>query len=175
MAAVRAARRSGGKRLTGTDTLRITTEIYDALPEALQDHFDALEDDRMGVTVYDMRSISTEELDASLQTYGITWDRAASLQRIRDDKANFPLNRIEYSDAEVLIDMDSLGITNNKRVFAASVFGDVSGFTAYIDQAVEDNEAKTALRVLHAIRKEMASIVKHDFGGTVNLRPSCLP
>jgi class 3 adenylate cyclase len=153
------------KIMTGTDTLRITTEIYDALPEALQDHFDALEDDRMGVTVYDMRSISTEELDASLQTYGITWDRAASLQRIRDDKANFPLNRIEYSDAEVLIDMDSLGITNNKRVFAASVFGDVSGFTAYIDQAVEDNEAKTALRVLHAIRKEMASIVKHDFGG----------
>jgi class 3 adenylate cyclase len=153
------------KIMTGTDTLRITTEIYDALPEALQDHFDALEDDRMGVTVYDMRSISTEELDASLQTYGITWDRAASLQRIRDDKANFPLNRIEYSDAEVLIDMDSLGITNNKRVFAASVFGDVSGFTAYIDQAVEDNEAKTALRVLHAIRKEMASIIKHDFGG----------
>jgi len=30
--------------------------------------------------------------------------------------------------------MDSLGIRNNKRVLAASVFGDVSGFTAYIDR-----------------------------------------
>jgi class 3 adenylate cyclase len=112
-----------------------------------------------------MRSVSTEDLDASLKAYGITWDRAASLQRIKDDKAIYPLNQIEYSDAEVLIDMDSLGIKNNKRVLAASVFGDVSGFTAYIDKAAAENDAKAALRVLHAIRKEMASIVKHDFGG----------
>jgi class 3 adenylate cyclase len=153
------------KILTGTDALRITAEVYDALPKTLQDHFDALEDDRLGVTVYDMRSVSTDDLDASLKAYGITWDRAASLQRIRDDKANYPLNKIEYSDAEVLIDMDSLGIRNNKRVLAASVFGDVSGFTAYIDKAAAESNAKAALRVLHAIRKEMASIVKHDFGG----------
>jgi class 3 adenylate cyclase len=153
------------KIMTGTDTLRITTDVYDALPESLQDYFVALEDDRLGITVYDMGSISLEDLDALLQAYGISWDRAASLQRIKDDKANFPLNKIEYSDAEVLIDMDSLGIRNNKRVLAASVFGDVSGFTAYIDKAAEENNAKAALRVLHSIRKEMASIVKHDFGG----------
>jgi class 3 adenylate cyclase len=153
------------KIMTGTDTLRITADVYDALPETLQGHFDAVGDDRLGVTVYDMRSVSTEDLDASLQAYGITWDRAASLQRIKDDKANYPLNKIDYSDAEVLIDMDSLGIGNNKRVLAASVFGDVSGFTAYIDKAAAENDAKAALRVLHAIRKEMASIVKHDFGG----------
>jgi hypothetical protein len=97
------------KILTGTGALRVTSEIYDALPEALQDYFDAVEDDRLGVPVYDMGSVSTEDLDASLNAYGITWDRAASLQRIRDDKANYPLNKIEYSDAEVLIDMDSLG------------------------------------------------------------------
>lgn len=151
--------------MTGTDTLRITTEVYDALPESLQDYFVALENDRLGITVYAMGSISLEDLDALLQTYRVSWDRAASLQRIKDDKANFPLNKIEYSDAEVLIDMDSLGIRNNKRVLAASVFGDVSGFTAYIDKAVEENNAKVALRVLHAIRKEMASIVKHDFSG----------
>ena len=153
------------KIMTGTDTLRITADVYDALPDSLQDYFVALEDSRLGITVYDMGSVSIEDLDALLQVYGITWDRAASLQRITDDKANFPLNKIEYSDAEVLIDMDSLGIRNNKRVLAASVFGDVSGFTAYIDKAAEDNDAKAALRVLHAIRKEMASIVKHDFGG----------
>lgn len=153
------------KIMTGTDTLRITTEVYDALPENLQGYFVALEDDRLGITVYDMGSFSLEDLDVLLQAYGVSWDRAASLQRIKDDKANFPLNKIEYSDAEVLIDMDCLGIGNNKRVLAASVFGDVSGFTAYIDKAAKENNAKAALRVLHAIRKEMASIVKHDFGG----------
>lgn len=153
------------KILTGTDSARVTSEIYYALPEGLQDYFEAVEDDRLGITVYDMRPISTEDLDAFLKTYGMTWDRAASLQRIKDDKANYPLNKIDYSDAEVLIDMDSLGIRNNKRVLAASVFGDVSGFTAYIDKAAAEGDAKAALRVLHAIRKEMASIVKHHFGG----------
>jgi class 3 adenylate cyclase len=45
------------------------------------------------------------------------------------------------------------------------LFADVSGFTRYIDAAESDIERKTALCVLHAIRKEMASVVKSDFGG----------
>jgi class 3 adenylate cyclase len=153
------------KILTGTDALRVTAAIYGALPESLQEYFMEMEDARLNATVYEMAGVSTEEMDALLQDYGILWDREASLQRLKDDKAIYPLNRIEYSDAEVLIDMDVLGITNNKRVLAASVFGDVSGFTAYIDRAAAEDNGKDALRVLHAIRKEMASIVKQDFGG----------
>jgi class 3 adenylate cyclase len=153
------------KILTGTDSLRVTAAIYDALPETLQDCFTAMEDSRLDVTVYAMNTVSTEEMDELLEEHGIAWDRAASLQRLKDDKLIYPLNRIEYSDAEVLLDIDSLGITNNKRVMAASVFGDVSGFTNYIDSAVGEDDEKTALRVLHAIRKEMSAIVRHDFSG----------
>ncbi|MBZ5489890.1 MAG: hypothetical protein LAO76_03045 [Acidobacteriia bacterium] len=153
------------KILTGTDGIRVTKTIYEALPDTLQPYFTEVEDSRLSVTVYEMGAVSTEEMDALLVEHGINWDRTASLQRLKDDKAMYPLNQIEYSDAEVLIDIDALGITNNKRVLAASVFGDVSGFTAYIDKAVGENSGKTALRVLHAIRKEMASIVKHDFSG----------
>jgi class 3 adenylate cyclase len=121
------------KILTGTDSLRVTAAIYDALPETLQDYFTAMEDSRLGVTVYAMNAVSTEEMDELLEEHGIAWDRAASLQPLKEDKLIYPLNRIEYSDAEVLLDIDSLGITNNKRVVAASVFGDVSGFTNYTD------------------------------------------
>ncbi len=153
------------KILTGTDALRITDAVYTALPESLKPYFTGMEDDRLNVVVYEMDSIPLEEMDALLEEHGIEWDSDASLQRLKDDKAIYPLNQIEYSDAEVLIDMDSLGITNNKRVEAASVFGDVSGFTAYIDKAKTEEERKTSLRVLHAIRKEMAAIVKHDFDG----------
>jgi class 3 adenylate cyclase len=153
------------KILTGTDALRVTAAIYEALPENLQGYFIEMEDVRLNATVYDMSGVGIEDMDTLLEEYGIRWDREASLQRLKDDKATFPLNRIEYSDADVLIDMDALGITNNKRVLAASVFGDVSGFTAYIDKAATENKGKDALRVLHAIRKEMASIVKQDFGG----------
>lgn len=119
---------------------------------------------RLDVTVYAMNAVSTEEMDELREEHGIAWDRAASLQRLKDDKLIYPLNRIKYSDAETLIDIDSLGITNNKRVLAASVFGDVSGFTNYIDSAGDD-DVKTALRVLHAIRKEMSAILRHDFSG----------
>lgn len=153
------------KIISGTDKLRVTTAIYDALPDTLQRYFTEVEDSRLDVTVYEMGDVPTADMEALLEQYGIDWDHETSLQRVRDDKTLYPLNQIEYSDAEVLIDIDSLGITNNKRVLAASVFGDVSGFTAYIDKAVGENNGKTALRVLHAIRKEMASLVKHDFSG----------
>jgi hypothetical protein len=100
------------KILTGTDSLRVTTAVYEALPETLQTYFTAVEDDRLGVTVYEINDISTEEMDQLLSEHDIDWDRAASLQRLKDDKLIYPLNRIEYSDAEVQIDIDALGITN---------------------------------------------------------------
>ncbi len=153
------------KILTGTDDIRVTEALYEALPESLQSYFTETTDDRYNATVYELGFISIEDLEALLEEHGIEWDRAASLQRLKDDKATYPLNQIEYSDAEVLVDIDSLGITNNKRVLAATVFGDVSGFTAYIDKSENQDALKTALRVLHAIRKEMASVVKHDFDG----------
>jgi class 3 adenylate cyclase len=45
------------------------------------------------------------------------------------------------------------------------LFGDVSGFTAYIESAETDDEKRDALRALHAIRKEMAQVVRKDFDG----------
>jgi class 3 adenylate cyclase len=153
------------KILTGTDSLRVTAAVYKALPETLQTYFTAVEDDRLDVTVYEIDDISTEEMDQLLAEHDIDWDREASLQRLKDDKLIYPLNHIDYSDAEVQIDIDALGITNNKRVLAASVFGDVSGFTRYIDRTMADDDGKAALRVLHAVRKEMSAIVRHDFSG----------
>jgi len=41
----------------------------------------------------------------------------------------------------------------------------VSGFTRYIDRTMADDDGKAALRVLHAVRKEMSAIVRHDFSG----------
>ena len=46
---------------------------------------------------------------------------------MKEDKLKFPLKDTAYSDADVAIDLDSLGITNNKRVKAVSLFADVDG------------------------------------------------
>ncbi len=153
------------KILTGTSSIRITKAVFEVLSEDLQAYFSEVEDARYNVTVYELGSVTTAEMEELLESADIVWDRDASLKRLKDDKLTYPLNRIEYSDAEVLIDIDSLGITNNKRVVAASVFGDVSGFTAHIDKASTDEKRKKSLRLFHAIRKEMAAVVRKDFKG----------
>jgi class 3 adenylate cyclase len=148
------------KIINKSGQLRLTKALYDVLPEKLQDYCLKINDD-----VYQIKNISQETLVELLEEYGISWDREASEKRIKDDKKRFPLKDIKYSSAKELINIDSLGITNNKRVDASSIFGDVTGFTAYIDGADTEDKQREALRVLHAIRKEMATVVKTDFEG----------
>lgn len=100
-----------------------------------------------------------------MEKYDVPWNREKSDERVKEDKRNHPLKDIDYSSANELIDLDSLSIWNNKRVLAASIFGDVTGFTAYIDRAETGEEKRKALRVLHAIRKEMATVVTVDCNG----------
>ncbi|MGA9142172.1 MAG: adenylate/guanylate cyclase domain-containing protein, partial [Candidatus Acidiferrales bacterium] len=115
--------------------------------------------------LYQVAATNSGVIAELLEEFGIGWDSNDSAKHIEDDKRLFPLKAIEYSEADSLIDLDSLGITNNKRVRAASLFADVSGFTKYIDAAQTGDDRKKALRVFHVIRKEMAEVVKHDFSG----------
>lgn len=148
------------KIISSSGQLRLTKSIFDALPENLRE----LCEDK-GEDVYQVSAISQSDLDNLLEEYEIAWDRKKSEDRIKDDKAGFPLKDITYSSANTLIDLDSLSINNNKRVLAASVFGDLSGFTSYIDAAETEDEKKKALKVLHVVRKEMATVLTDDFNG----------
>ena len=74
------------------------------------------------------------------------------------------LNEIGYSSATERIDPARLGPRNNKRVLAASVFGDVVGFTARVDQALTLDDYRELIRDFHMIRKEMREVVVTDFG-----------
>jgi class 3 adenylate cyclase len=148
------------KIISSAGRLRVTKALYDALPEKLRELCTKINDD-----VYQINSVTQKRLNELLEEYKIKWDREASSDRLAEDKRAFPLKDIEYSAANVLIDLDALSIRNNKRVTAASIFGDVSGFTAYIDGAKTDEKKKEALRVLHAIRREMATVLTKDYGG----------
>ncbi len=140
--------------------LRLTQRIYEALPDDLKGLcFNVVED------LYQLSFVTSEELDELLKAHGFAWKRDVSAKNVEDDKKRFPLKDITYSSAEIPIDLDSLSIRNNKRVFAASIFADVSGCTRYIDAATSDKEKRNALRVFHAIRKEMARVIKGDFSG----------
>lgn len=149
------------KIISSAGRLRVSKEVYDALPEDLRELCDETDEEE----VYQISALTQTKLDELLEKYDIDWDREKSEERVKDDRRAHPLKDIDYSSAEVLIDLDSLSIWNNKRVTAASVFGDVTGFTAYIDRAETDEERRKALRVFHAIRKEMATVVSVDYEG----------
>ena len=148
------------KVIRGAGELRMTPRVYDELPGEIQELCIAAKDGN-----YLLGTVEHQTLHDLLETVGVEWDPEESAERIEEDKRTFPLKDIQYSDAEVPIDLDSLGVTNNKRIWAASLFADVDGFTRYIDAAKTDNEKKSALRVFHVIRKEMAAVVKQDFAG----------
>jgi class 3 adenylate cyclase len=148
------------KIISAAGRLRITTQLYEELPNNLREICTKIDDD-----VYQINAITQTRLDELLAEYKIKWDREASTERIAEDKRLFPLKDIEYSSANTLIDIDSLSIRNNKKVMGASIFGDIAGFTAYIDSAETDEKKREALRVLHAIRREMATVVTKDHGG----------
>jgi class 3 adenylate cyclase len=138
--------------------MRLTARVHGYLPKSLQEVCEKLEDG-----TYVLSALNSEDLEALADEFGIHWRAEDSAERIQEDKRTFPLKDIDYGDAETLIDLDALGIKNNKKVLAASVFADVDRFTAYIDEAKTVRDKKDALRLLHVIRKEMATVVKHDF------------
>lgn len=148
------------KIINKSGQFRLTKELFDSLPEKLQNYCLKINED-----IYQIKNISQEILDELLEDYSVSWNREASAERIKNDKKKFPLKDIVYSSTSVKINIDSLGINNNRRVLASSVFGDIVGFTAYIDGAETEDKQREALKVLHVIRKEMATVVKTDFDG----------
>jgi len=148
------------KIISTAQRLRLTQQIYDALPDDLRAICFQTDDGP-----YQVLPVSSDDLDALLKSHGLTWNRDVSVRHVEEDKGRFPLEDIVYSSAEVRIEVDNLSIFNNKRILGASIFADVSGFTRYIDEATSDEEKQEALKVFHAIRKETARVLTGDFDG----------
>lgn len=148
------------KIIGSSGSLRLTSHIYAALPGDLRKRCAPV-----GQDLYQLEPVAGTALDKLLKDYALPRKRDAIAQRLEDEKRQFPLGKIVYSSAETPIDLNALSISNNKRVIAGSLFADVSGFTRYIDAARTARERRRALRVFHAIRKEMALVIKDDFQG----------
>lgn len=67
-----------------------------------------------------------------------------------------PLSELKYG---------SLYPSNSVRMELVSLFADLCGYTAYIDQAVQDGKIADAVKALYVIREEFQNVVEDDFGG----------
>jgi len=81
----------------------------------------------------------------------------------RDPKFNFfrpipPLYDLKFKD---------LKPSRSARIESASLFADIHGFTAYIDQAIVDGEQaiRDAVSCIHVLREELNSVLQDDFNG----------
>lgn len=149
---------NAAKIISGRRRAVVSKSIRDVLPEALASKV-------VEVNGIAMITITQRELDDILRARGFKYDRQKYGNRVDDHIAALPLKDIEYSGARVRIDFDSLSAVCNKRLFAASVFADIDGFTKYVREAVTEDEKKSRLRVFAAARKESALVVKRDFDG----------
>jgi len=137
---------------------RLTDNVYDYLPPSLAEQ--ASEDD---LGAYSLARPSTAEFEAILEEFEIDWSEEESRERVADDQRQFPLSEIEFSGARVKIDFDDLSIRNSKSVLAATSYGDVSGFTAFVEAAENEQQQSEALQAFHVIRREQAQVIKADY------------
>ncbi|HEU5384056.1 MAG TPA: adenylate/guanylate cyclase domain-containing protein, partial [Ktedonobacteraceae bacterium] len=143
---------------------RITQKLYQALPKELQNlcHPAGILLDK---PLYVLRLSEPGLLAKLLHVYDIKWRPKDRIQHLLKEKRRLSLASITTHVEAPLTDLKDLSIFNNRRVFAASLFADISGFTRYIAKAEKNGTQAQALRVLHAIREEMACIVRQDFSG----------
>jgi hypothetical protein len=148
------------KLLASGSDRRLTEAVKQLLPKDISTW---VEDDPGGGLR--LRRPTPEELADLLKKHEIDWAADGSVERIAEDRETFPASNAALSGAEERIDFDELSFYNNKLVEAASLYGDVTGFTAYIDSAETKDEQKKALQAFHAVRLEMARVVQDDFEG----------
>lgn len=67
-----------------------------------------------------------------------------------------PLSDIRFAD---------LSPSKSLRLPLASLFADLSGFTAYVDAAINGGTVAEAVQALYVLRAEFQNVVEEDFGG----------
>jgi class 3 adenylate cyclase len=154
------------KVLGAGNTVRITEEIHQHLPEDIQKHF-IKAGTIAGVDVYEAKgSRRTEHIEIA-QTLNVTWDADHWKKKTEAYRDELPLDQMEVSWAEVKIDLDRLTERNSKRTDGAAIYADLVGFTKYVQDAEQNDTVVSLLRELHMIRHEFHAVLKQDYPAIV--------
>jgi class 3 adenylate cyclase len=145
---------------------RITYSVYQSLRKDLRELFSPVrEQSTLPGNVYRLCDVDTRQLEHLLQTHDIAWKPDTSIKILKQAKKEITLADIDHRSEHALINLKELSVYNNRRVFAASLFADLSGFTRYVEQHEHTTEQDAAMRLLHAVRREMSRVVRDDYGG----------
>jgi class 3 adenylate cyclase len=100
------------------------------------------------------------KLDVTAEQIVKTW---------KDDLEKNPIGCFEFKGHTPpfsTLDIETLSTKNSRRQDAATVYGDLDGFTAYVGRNVTSADgSKTVVRALHVLRSELDAVLQEDFGG----------
>lgn len=84
------------------------------------------------------------------------------------ESATAGVSQFQFSTYELplsTLEFKKLSPSNSIRMEMASIFADVDGYTAFINECQVGGDASTAVRALHVIRGELSRVLTEDFFG----------
>ena len=140
--------------------------------------------DQEGIFLSDGSALSVGANSAKRTPFG---DAIPETAFLREATAKYPFERIDRIGDRIIaeaaavpqfvfhrttpplsqVDFSKLTPSNSVRMGMASLFADIDGFTAFVDQAIArgTDSIKRAATAIHVIREELNSVLKDDFGG----------
>ena len=156
----------GAKVLGEGDTITITKDIYDDLPDCLKEHF---EKSRIvaKTQTYQAEGLRWSKHPELADELRVSFNEAKWKKKTEEARDALPLSEIEITEATVLIDVDKLTERNCKRTSALSIFADLDGFTRYVQEAEDDDAVVSLVRQFHMLRTEFHTVMETDYEGLV--------
>lgn len=148
-----AAKRSGGGRATGIYLTNKARKVI-GLAEAAN---------------VDTTPLTAEQIEASQKAAKLDVTADEIVREWKEDLKNNPIGAFEFqghTPPYATLDIETLSAKNSRRQDAATVYGDLDGFTAYVGANIgTDAGAKNVVRALHVLRAELDAVLHEDFKG----------
>ena len=113
--------------------------------------------------------LTTAQIEASQKAAKLDVTADQIVKEWKEDLANNPIGSFEFKGHTppfATLDIETLSAKNSRRQDAATVYGDLDGFTAYVGKNIgTDTGAKNVVRALHVLRSELDAVLHEDFQG----------
>ena len=112
-------------------------------------------------------ALTAEQIAACVEEADLDITKDQIVREWQDEQRETPIGTIEFSRPTPPLkdlDINALTLANAKRFEGVSVYADIDGFTAYVDEQLED-APEDVVRTLHVLRSELDAVVSADFQG----------
>lgn len=112
-------------------------------------------------------ALSQEQIDICIELADLDISKEQIIELWQEEQDETPIGTIGFSRPTPPLsglDFDLLSPANSKHFEGVSIYADIDGFSAFVDQHLDDNP-KNLVRTLHVMRSELDAVAHKDFQG----------